>query len=185
MALNSFYGQMLVAMQERLKDQVTELRWIDQDFGQLEVEAERPPVSFPCALIDFTGSQFSQLLQNVELADNCGISVRVVHAPYSNTNHLTPVASKEMALQYYETENKVYKALKGWNPTYVYHEGEEDEETIDLCQPLNRIADGTEKREDALRVRAMMFATSYEDATANNLYEKFEAGLSVEYNEED
>jgi len=169
MALNSFYAQMLVAIQERLAAQVPELRWIDQDFGQLEIEAERPPVSFPCALIDFTGTQFSQLLMDIELADNCAIGVRIGFAPYSSTTHLTPADSKEKALEYYEIENKVYKALKGWAPD------------TGICQPLNRMTDATERREDALRVRAMMFATSFEDATANSTYTEAEAGLTIEY----
>ena len=167
---------MLVAMQARLTEQVPELRWIDQDFGQLEIDGQRPAVAFPCALIDFPGSQFSQLQQNVELADNCAINVRVGHDPYSNSNQLTPIDSREKALKYYELENKVYVALKGWNPTFEY-----EAETYDLCQPLNRIADATEKRDDSLRVRSLMFATSYEDATANTALAAQQADLAIEY----
>lgn len=156
---------------------VSELRWIDFDLGQLESE-QRPATSFPCVLIDFNGTQFSQLLQNIELADNCVIQIRIGFAPYSNTNQLTPDESKQKALQYLEIENKVYKALKGWCAT-------DDENTYAICQPLNRITDATEKRDDTLRVRVMLFTTSYEDDTANTTLSAATPALGIEYSNQD
>ena len=40
----------LLAVQQRLADQVPELAYIDKNWGQLDYEA--PPVKWPCALLD-------------------------------------------------------------------------------------------------------------------------------------
>lgn len=165
--MNSFYAQMLIELQNRIKQTVPEIRWIDQDFGQLEIAAERPPVSFPCVLIDFPSTPFNQYLNDVETGD-CTISIRLAFPPYSPSNSLAPESVKEKALQYYEIENKLYRALKGWYPD------------SEICQPLNRISDATENREDTVRVRRLTFSTSYDDYTANNLGEITEAGLQFE-----
>jgi hypothetical protein len=174
--MDSIYANLFVQLQTQLQTEVPELRWIDFDHGQLEIEGDRPAVSFPCVLIDFNGSQFSQLLQNIETADNCVIQIRIAFAPYSNTNQLTPVDSKAKALNYFEIENKVYRALKGWYATLF----DADENEYAICQPLNRIADATEKREDTLRVRNLLFATSYEDDTANTTLRSVAVGLTIE-----
>ena len=44
--------QIFSAVQSRLQQKVSELKWIDFDFGQLDAYELRPPVQFPCALID-------------------------------------------------------------------------------------------------------------------------------------
>jgi hypothetical protein len=171
--MNSIYANLFVQLQAHLQTEVTELRWIDFDHGQLEIEGDRAAVSFPCVLIDFNGSQFSQLLQNIEMADNSVVQIRIGFAPYSNTNQLTPADSKAKALNYFDIENKVYKAVKGFYAV-------DDDNTYAICQPFNRIADATEKREDTLRVRNLLFTTSFEDATANTTLASAHPALSIE-----
>ena len=59
---------------------------------------------------------------------------------------------RENALQYYEVENKLFKALHGWNPT-------------GFGKLLRRIT-ATEKRDDDIRVRIVKFAISFTDNSA-------------------
>lgn len=169
--MNSFYAQMLTAMQARITEAVPEIRYMDIDLGQLEhYEGDRPPVSFPCVLVEFNSTKFAQLGQLVEEGD-CSITCRLGFAPYSATNSLAPDEVKEKGLNYFEIENSLYAALKGWAPG----EGEEL-----LCQPLNRLSDGTEGRNDKLRVRVLTFTTSYMDDTATNAPVKATPGLQIE-----
>lgn len=43
--------ELFIAVMDRLKEQVPALRWIDAETGQLNV-SPRPPVAFPCCLVD-------------------------------------------------------------------------------------------------------------------------------------
>lgn len=140
---------------EKLIADVPELRYIDQDLGQLENYDMRPAVSWPCGLLDIEEFKFSEQGNfKIQLAEGI-VSIRIGLVKYTDSNNLTPKAIRENALLYYEVENKVYKALHGWNP-----EG---------FSRLLRRASGTEKRDDDIRVRIMKFATSYTDESAKEI----------------
>ena len=51
--------QIFTAVADRLKG-VTAIRWIDADEGQLQA-SERPPVAFPCCLIEMAYTSCTQL----------------------------------------------------------------------------------------------------------------------------
>ncbi len=140
---------------EKLIADVPELRYIDQDVGQLENYEIRPAVAWPCCLIDIEEFKYSDQ-QNflAQLAEGI-ISLRIGLVKYTDANNLTPLNIRENALQYYEVEHKVYKALHGYNPTGF--------------SKLLRRASGTEKREDDIRVRVLKFAVSFTDDSAKKV----------------
>ena len=39
---------------ERIREKVPELRWVDADEGQLDFQDSRPPVAFPCCLVELS-----------------------------------------------------------------------------------------------------------------------------------
>lgn len=136
----------------RMKEQVPEIRFTDQDLGQLEAYEIRPAVSFPCCLIELEQFQFSEANNfKIQIAEGV-VSFRLGLVKYTDSNNLTPKNTRVNALQYYEIEQKVYKAFHGWAPP-------------GFSKFLRRVA-GTEKREDDIRVRAIRFATSYTDTSA-------------------
>jgi hypothetical protein len=151
--MNSFYAQMLLAIQNQIKQEVPEIRYIDQDLGQLEFYDERPSVSWPCLLIDFSSTTYDQIGQQVQWGKPV-IQARLGFAPFSSANSLAPLGVQQKALAYYEIELRVYQALQGFTGG-------------DLCQPLTRIKDGAEKRNDPFRVRVMIFDTTFEDDSAS------------------
>ena len=137
----------------RLKTAVPDLRYIDQDLGQLENYDLRPPVSWPCCLIDIEEFQFSDIGSN-NMQEATGIvSLRIGLVKYTESNNLVPDNIRPNAMKYYETEQKVYEALQGW----------ED----DGFSRLLRRGTNTERREDDIRVRVLKFAVSWEDDTAS------------------
>lgn len=165
--MESFYSLMLVALQQRIEDKVPEIRYIDQDFGQLDFYKDRPAVALPCLLVDFTNTTYDTLSQQEQLG-KVMIQCRLGFQPFSNSNNLTPSQFKEKALAYYELERKVFLALQNWAPD-------------EMCQPLVRLNEGSEKREDPLRVRIMMFDTTFQDDGARPVTEKIEAPLQFEF----
>ena len=80
--------------------------------------------------------------------------MRIGFNPFSGTSGVTPLEQKQKALAYYEIEQQVFTAFQGWDGN-------------GLCQPMTRTYGGTEKnRADLLRVRTMLFTTTFMDDTA-------------------
>lgn len=143
---------------ERLNDKVPEIRFIEQDIGQLENYEIRPPVSWPCCLIDMEEFKYSDA-QNVHTQIAEGIvSLRIGLVKYTDSHNLNSEVVRENALQYYEVEHKVFKALHGWNPAGF--------------GKLLRRASATERREDDIRVRINKFAVSFTDESAKPVTQK-------------
>jgi hypothetical protein len=147
--MDSFYANMILAIQDRIKDQVPEIRFTEQNFGQYANDDFRAKVSFPALLIDFTDTQYSQLAGDSQMGTPI-INIVLLFNPFSQSYSLAPLDVKQKALDYYETEHKVYKALHGW--------------TNGMCQPLVRINDkGHNRNEFGLRIRELNFSTEFED----------------------
>lgn len=149
--MNSYFGELYLQLCEHIKTNVSEVRWIDQDFGQLEEFDLRPEVSFPCVLVDFVDAEFEELSQLSQTGEVL-ISFRLGFAPFSSANNLSPTNVKIKALEYYNLEQKLYETIQGF--------------TTDFTTPLIRKKATSEKRQDALRVRVLTFSTSYQDDSA-------------------
>jgi hypothetical protein len=173
MATTSYFGQLFLALSNHIKANVPEIKWIDQDFGQLEQFEYRPAVNFPCVLIDFPMANYSN---NSELSQSADITVqlRMGFAPFSQSSTVAPTNSREKALEYYQIEQKIYEAVQGFETEYT--------------QPMIRINAGTEQRLSAsdqadsigLRVRVMNFATQFEDNSKLPVYNQTPATLEVD-----
>jgi hypothetical protein len=167
MSLQSFFGQYLVNLMLQL-DTVKELKWIDQDLGQLENYDTRPAVAFPCALIDFTQANYSSLAELAQFGEFT-VQIRLGFTPFSSANQNAPTSVREKALRYYDIEQKVFDALMGWHN--------------DFTQPLVRVSAISEHRENdsmGLRVRVLTFTSSYQDESAQPVYHKHRADLEID-----
>ena len=173
MATISYFGQLFLALSNHIKTNVPEIKWIDQDFGQLEQFEYRPTVNFPCVLIDFPMAQYSQLSELSQLGD-VTVQLRMGFAPFSHSHAAAPTNVREQALEYYQIEQKVFEAVQGFATEYT--------------QPLIRINAGTEQRLSSsdqadsigLRVRVMNFSTQFEDNSKLPQYTKQEVDLEIE-----
>lgn len=178
----SYFGQLFLDLCDHIKAQVPEIKWIDQDFGQLEQFEHRPAVSFPCCLIDFVLANYSNLSELGQAGD-VTIQLRLGFAPFSQSNGSAPDSVRIKAVHYYAIEQKVFEAVHGWATEYT--------------QPLIRINAGTEQRLSAndamdkigLRVRVLNFSTQFEDMSNYPVFEKhaatFEADLDIVLGEEE
>lgn len=173
MATNSSFGKLFLEISKHIQTSVPEVKWIDQDFGQLEQFDTRPPVNFPCVLIDFPMATYSGLSDLAQMAD-ITVQLRIGFAPFSQGHSRAPEKVREEAVKYYEIEQKIFEAVQGWQ--------------TEFCQPLIRINAGTEQRLSAndvadsigLRVRVMNFSTQFEDHSNGPVYNQTPATLKVE-----
>lgn len=133
---------------QRIKDKIPEVKWIDQDLGQLEFYTERPPVLFPCVLIDFDDSTFSDMGQHAQMC-NCTLKLRVAFNVVQHSNGVTPQPQLQKALEIFDVMKKLHQYLHGWSGTNF---GE-----------LTRIRQTAEPREDNLRVYVIQYSVNYEE----------------------
>jgi hypothetical protein len=161
----NYFGQLLIELADHIKTAVPEIRWIDQDLGQLETFEYRPAVDFPCVLIDFVASSYSEVAELAQLGD-VTVVLRIGFAPFSQSNQAAPMDVRIRALDFYRLEQLVYEAVQGWHNEFT--------------QPLIRVGADTERRNDALRVRALTFTTMYEDYSALPMNNKQQANLNFD-----
>lgn len=150
--MNSFYKSLFLALQERITAEAPEVAFIDQNVGQYGFDDFRAKVAFPAVLIDFPNTSFSALNGNAQLG-SAVIEISLFFDIYAQTYHFAPDDTKELGLQYFEIEQKIFKALQGWDAN-------------GLCTPLVRTdAKSQNNNEIGMRIRQLYFTTEYEDYT--------------------
>lgn len=147
--MDSPFANIFLAIQERIDTEVPEIKYIDQNFGQLEGYTDRPSVAFPCILTDFEGWTFENLGTLAQKAEG-DVVIKLGFASYRNTSNVTTETYRKLALAYYEIEWKLHKALHGWSPG-------------DDLGTLTRIANLGENRPMGVRVRTLRYRLGFED----------------------
>lgn len=152
MPTTSPFANIYLKIVDRLAAQVPELRYIDQDFGQLENYTMKPPVIWPCALIELGEFDFDDMAgKNMQHGEGL-VLIRFATEAWSPSNNLTTAAIREKALRYYEIEQKIHVALHGWRDT-------------GFSKLLRRKAVKEQRDDTNIRVRVLGYATSFEDDT--------------------
>lgn len=164
--MNTFYKSLFLALQERITAEVPEIKFIDQNIGQYGFDDFRAKVAFPAVLIDFPNTSFSALAGNVQLG-SASIEISLFFDVYAQTYHFAPEETKEIGLNYFEIEQKIFKALQGW-------------EADGLCSPLIRTdAKSQNNNEIGMRIRQLYFSTEFEDHTLEyEVYKEVEFSFS-------
>jgi hypothetical protein len=98
---------LFLSIQQQIAGNVSELRYIDEDYGQLNTEEDTYPVTFPCALIQVeeidwkdlgAGKQQGAATVRVKLAIDC----------YHDTHHTSGTSDKAAErMQFYNRLHKV------------------------------------------------------------------------------
>jgi hypothetical protein len=163
----SYYSLLLLALKARIQQLVPELLLIEHDWNQLANNDTTPITTWPCVFIDFTPSEFSNESELVQWGD-VTVQLRLAFPPVA-----APETAGSQALACYEMEAKLYKALQGWQPA--------NEDGIAIGEQLMRLSVTTEEREDAIRVRTILFTTAVEDNSATPVYTIETPGLDIDY----
>ena len=162
--MNAPFANIFLSIQNRIKTNAPAIKHIDQDLGQLK--NTRPPVSWPCVLIDFEDFNFEDLSENVQLS-NGTVVIRLGFAPHSNTSAITPTPFAELALNYYDIEWQLHQLMQGWRP-------------LNNVGRLCRISATTQKRNDTYRVREIRYSIAFEDYSTKRVQAFAPASLVVE-----
>lgn len=131
---------------QRLKEQVGDLRYIAEDWGQLDYYNDAPPVKFPCALVSVSNVKFESQTTDSRYA-SMTILVRVADAPLAGGTMAAPEAYRGRAFAIFDVMDEIGRCL--------YAFGGEEFNGIEQ-QAITHYS-----REDAIREYAMTFATEY------------------------
>jgi len=146
--MNSPFATIFLALQQRIQAEVPTIVYIDQDLGQLRSKA-RPPVSWPCVLLDFEDFSFENLGENVQTATGT-VVLRLGFEPHSNSSQATPLPYIQQAIAYYDIEWALHKAIQGWSPATT-------------LGSFSRTSAATQTRSDNYRVREIRYSIAFED----------------------
>ncbi|MRJ09439.1 hypothetical protein EDL99_11320 [Ornithobacterium rhinotracheale] len=112
---------LLENLQARLSE-VEELKYIDEDWGQLDYYSPNMPVQWPCCLIDIAQADYSNMgkdfgkkprdRQNVSLS----VELTLANLKLTNTSFQAPKGQKNNAWQIFEWAEKIHQKLHGFSP---------------------------------------------------------------------
>lgn len=149
--MNSPFANIYLDILAHIQDQVKDISQVAQDVGQLEGYVRRPQLAFPCVLIDFQNWNFTNLAENAQLAEG-DVLIKLAFTPYQNEDSLTEEQWRKLALEYYELEYALNKALHGFAPN-------------DNCGYLTRAGADRENRL-GIRIRHLRYRLEFEDYSA-------------------
>lgn len=159
--MTSVFNTLLIELQARITTALPDtpaipgIRYVEQDLGQIDVYETKPAVPDTGVLVDYISTNYVQRQLKAQWAE-MNINLKLYMFNASSSNSLAPLATKEKALFYYELESKLYLILQDWTANGL------------LMLPMKRVSSGSEKRDDGIRVRNIVFKATYEDRTLNN-----------------
>jgi hypothetical protein len=105
--------QIIQDIQDRLTQKVLALKYVDQDWGQMDFFSN-PPVKYPCALIDIQSANYTQSGKFIQQG-TVMIVIRLFDLKLSNSSQKAPESQKENAKKIWQLIEDVNKALHGQN----------------------------------------------------------------------
>ena len=114
--------KLLLNINEKLDQEVPDLKYIDENWGQLLYYGSDCPVKWPCALVDFASGQFSNVSYNYATetgTDQQGaimIEITIAKLRLSPTSTAAKMSQKTKGYEIWDVVEKVHKTLHGWKP---------------------------------------------------------------------
>jgi len=123
------------------------IKYVDFDFGQLE--EDKPPVNFPCALVNIAYTKCEDLFDQTQRV-RCVITVKLgFNISVEKTASIYNDAAIQQNLSYFNIVNAVYKSLQGYTDGNI-----EELSRSSLTQPIYP---------PGLKVTIMPFETEFDE----------------------
>lgn len=113
--------QILQNIQNQLSG-IEELKYIDEDWGQLDYYSPNMPVKWPCCLIDIQSGQFTNVSKDFNKAPkdrqngSFAIKITLANLKLSHTSLRAPQEQKNKAWKIFELIEKIHQKLHGFSP---------------------------------------------------------------------
>lgn len=103
-------------------NEVSELKYKDENWGQLDYFGSDAPVQWPCGLVDFSSGQFSNNGKDIRAVPQnrqegtIGIEITIANLKLTNTSTRAPQLQKQQAFGIWKIIKNVHEKLQGWSP---------------------------------------------------------------------
>jgi len=144
---------------------ITALKYIDEDWGQLDYYSPNQPTMWPCALIDPSQVTWSNQGEHIQIG-LVQVSIRVADLRLSNSSVNAPATQKAAAAGILDLMSTIHSKLHGW--------------TADSANgPLTRTLTRRVNREDGIREYEIVFSVQFIDTSAEIIYDTVEAAPKI------
>lgn len=141
--------ELFIAVCDRIEAEVPEIRWVDADMGQLNTSGTRPPVTFPCCLVDMRYPRCDNHQAGKQLV-HVQFSLRIAFAGCGTAATAAPAKVREQALGCLDTLERIHAAMQWWN--YGRR-----------INPFQRVSVVPERRTDGLKVYNVIYDSAFMD----------------------
>lgn len=144
--------EILKAVMDRILQEVPALRWIDADEGQLDFAESRPPVAFPCCLVELSYPDADNMAGNVPVVQRIesAVVLKIAFNDCASFNANKPVQVRDVAFSRLDVLEEAHKALQGFR--------------MDNCvKSFRRKSCRPQKRPDGLKVYEVMYVAEFID----------------------
>lgn len=111
---------------QKIQDKLSEiqgLKYVDEDWGQLDYYSPHFPVKWPCALIDVASVNYDNIgkdrtlvPQNRQMAEGL-VSLTIANLKLANSSKKAPQSQKDNVWSLWHLINEAHKLLQGFRPT--------------------------------------------------------------------
>lgn len=99
----------MLALMELIKQNLPELSYIDEYFGQLETDDDTNPVTFPCVLIEQPEADWTDIAQGVQTGSVL-MTFRLAIDCYDDTHYGS--GTEDRLRERYELNKRLYRTLQ-------------------------------------------------------------------------
>ena len=132
---------------------VTGVKYVDEDWGQLDYFSPNFPVKFPCVLIDVANANYSNIGQdkqatpiNRQMAD-ATVSLTIANLKLTNSSGLAPQFQKDNTWSIHELIEEIHKVVQGYKAT-------------DKATALIRVGMSRTKRDDGVQEYTVRYSVN-------------------------
>jgi hypothetical protein len=114
-------SEILLNIQTKLAA-VTGIKYVDEDWGQLDDYGPHPPVQWPCCLIDFSGAQYSDIgMDRGAMPQNRqegtgSVTFTFANLRTTNSSGKAPMGQKELSWLLLGLMEEAHKVIHGFKP---------------------------------------------------------------------
>ncbi len=144
--------QLLIDIITRIKADIPAIKYVDEDWGQLDNYSPNPPVQFPAAIIDCINATYTNEGKLVQLGD-VQIRIRIADQKLTNSSGRAPATQRTNAFAIYDLLADIHSKLHGWPTNKPY--------TRLIRQSLKRTV-----RNDGMRVHELVYTCRIVDDVA-------------------
>ncbi len=136
-------------IQNRLAAEIPALKYIDEDWGQLDDYSPNFPVKWPCALIDISQVSYSNAGRQSQLGV-AAITITVADVKLTNSSSKAPAGQIAAQATYLQLVKAIHTALHGWSGHAHY-------------SPLIRESLKRARRDDGVREHNLVYTCQIQD----------------------